>query len=64
MLQNELPESIGKYQIESVLGKGAMGLVYRAFDSSIDRTVALKVLHAHLLEGDQGSDFEQRFIAV
>lgn len=62
MLQNELPESIGKYQIESVLGKGAMGLVYRAFDSSIDRTVALKVLHAHLLEGDQGSDFEQRFI--
>ena len=62
MSQNELPESIGKYKIESVLGKGAMGLVYRAFDSSIDRIVALKVLHAHLLEGEQGSDFKQRFI--
>lgn len=62
MSQNELPKSIGKYKVESVLGKGAMGLVYRAFDSNIDRTVALKVLHTHLLEGEQGSDFEQRFI--
>jgi len=62
MSQNELPEFIGKYRIESILGKGAMGLVYRAFDSNIDRTVALKVLHTHLLEGEQGSDFEQRFI--
>lgn len=59
---NELPKSIGKYQIESVLGKGAMGVVYRAFDSAIERTVALKVLHPHLLEGEQGDDFEQRFI--
>jgi len=62
MSQNELPQSIGKYRIDSILGKGAMGLVYRAFDSNIDRTVALKVLHTHLLEGEQGSDFEQRFI--
>lgn len=62
MLQNELPEYIGKYRIDSVLGKGAMGLVYRAIDSNIDRTVALKVLHTHLLEGEQGSDFEQRFL--
>jgi len=61
MSQNELPESIGKYRIDSIIGKGAMGLVYRAFDSNIDRTVALKVLHTHLLEGEQGSDFEQRF---
>ncbi len=62
MQKNEIPQSIGKYQIESVLGKGAMGVVYRAFDSAIERTVALKVLHAHLLEGDEGKDFEQRFI--
>jgi len=62
MSVNELPHSIGKYQIESVLGKGAMGVVYRAFDSKIERTVALKVLHSHLLDGEQGDDFEQRFI--
>jgi tRNA A-37 threonylcarbamoyl transferase component Bud32 len=35
---------IGKYKILSVVGEGAMGVVYRATDSVLDRTVAIKVM--------------------
>jgi serine/threonine protein kinase/tetratricopeptide (TPR) repeat protein len=35
----------GRYQVGSVIGSGAMGTVYRAYQKSMDRDVAIKVLH-------------------
>jgi eukaryotic-like serine/threonine-protein kinase len=41
-------KTLGKYQVTSVLGRGAMGVVLKARDSLIERDVAIKVLADHL----------------
>jgi len=58
---SEIPEKLGKYQIKSVIGQGAMGVVYQAFDPDIERNVAIKVLHAHHCAGEHGKDLGERF---
>jgi serine/threonine protein kinase len=45
-------ERLGKYEIIEVLGKGAMGVVYKGFDPGIDRTVAIKTVRKELIEDD------------
>ena len=57
---------LGPYEIQSPLGSGGMGEVYRARDTRLDRTVAVKILPSHLSdkpEAKQRFDREARSIS-
>jgi|GEM_PF-406095 len=57
------PETIGRYQITSTLGEGAMGVVYKAHDPLIGRMVAIKTVRTDTgMTDEQHEDFIRRFI--
>src|SRR5262249_49727737 len=49
---------IGRYQLHEKLGQGGMGIVYRAHDTLLQRTVAVKVISASV---DQTAELRERF---
>ncbi|MBD3413209.1 MAG: protein kinase [Candidatus Aminicenantes bacterium] len=55
-LMSENIKEIGKYKIIDVLGKGAMGIVYKAMDPDIDRVVAIKAIRFDLVSEETDLD--------
>jgi serine/threonine-protein kinase len=58
MAESHISE-IGKYRIIELVGEGAMGVVYRAHDSVLDRNVAIKVMNESIARQD---DLRKRFL--
>src|SRR5215469_201854 len=50
----------GRYRVEAHLAQGGMATVYLGTDTRLDRTVALKIMHAELASDE---DFVRRFVA-
>ncbi|MFB0534097.1 MAG: hypothetical protein ACETWR_03835 [Anaerolineae bacterium] len=48
-MMDQFPEKFGKYKIIEEVGRGGFADVYRAIDTTLDRTVALKFLEPRLL---------------
>jgi serine/threonine protein kinase len=57
----EKPQKIGKYEIKSLLGEGGNGIVYKGYDPDIQRLVAIKILHPHMISGKLGEELLARF---
>ena len=56
-----MPEKVGKYEIQEVLGKGGVGIVYKAFDPSIARSVAIKAITRDSLDAGELKHVIDRF---
>ena len=53
-------KKIGRYEVATVMGQGAMGTVYKAADPVIERVVAIKTINLELSK-EERTEFEERF---
>src|SRR5512138_3294617 len=56
--------TIGKYRIVARLGRGGMAEVYKGYQAGLDRYVAIKILHGHLVDEDFIARFNREALVV
>jgi serine/threonine-protein kinase len=62
MNADAIPARVGKYRIDHVIGRGAMGIVYKGYDEQIDRPLAIKTLRQEIISDfDDSEGFLKRF---
>src|SRR3989442_14388174 len=55
-------KTLGRYNIERPLGKGAMGVVYEGIGPRLGRRVAIKTILKSLLDESTAKDYSKRFV--
>jgi len=61
-MENSESKQFGRYEVVAELGRGAMGVVYKARDPQIDRFVAVKTVSMWGQEPDEEKEFRMRFV--
>ncbi len=56
-----LGQNLGRYHIIEPLGQGGMAAVYKAFDTTLERNVAIKIIRTDKKEGTEQDEFLKRF---
>jgi len=55
-------DRVDRFEIDALIAEGGMGAIYRAVDTRLQRTVALKVVRADRLDSSAGDEARQRFL--
>jgi serine/threonine protein kinase len=59
-MNNLIGQNLGRYHIIEPLGQGGMASVYKAYDTALERNVAIKIIRTDVEGGDEG-EFLKRF---
>ena len=61
-METRIGQLLDRYEIDAKLGHGAMGVVYRARDPKLDRTVAIKTVSLSTLDTEAEQEYRKRFV--